>query len=29
MADILGQSEILEPDAKKRQNSARQKRNKD
>ena len=29
MADILGQSEILEPDAKKRRNSARQKRNKD
>ena len=29
IADILGQSEILEPDAKKRRNSARQKRNKD
>ena len=29
MADILSQSEILEPDAKKRRNSARQKRNKD
>lgn len=29
MADILGQSEILEPDAKKRRNSARKKRNKD
>lgn len=29
MADILGQPEILEPDAKKRRNSARQKRNKD
>jgi len=25
MADILGQSEILKPDAKKRQNSTRQK----
>ena len=29
MADILGQSEILEPDAKKRRKSARQKRTKD
>ena len=29
MADILGQSEILEPDAKKRRNSARQKRTKE
>lgn len=28
MADILGQSEILEPDAKKWRNSARQKRKK-
>lgn len=29
MADMLGQSEILEPDAKKRRNSARRKRSKD
>jgi len=29
MADMLGQSEILEPDAKKRRKSARQKRTKD
>ena len=29
IADILGQSEILEPDAKKRRNNARQKRTKD
>lgn len=29
MADMLGQSETLEPDAKKRRNSTRQKRTKD
>ena len=29
MADMLGQSEILEPDAKKRRNSAKRKQSKD